>query len=132
MYIIDLPEEAIYRPEKKNIKIQNNCMKREKLWFYESFEKGSHKNWQYNLFDCGTITDNEYSDINWNYHKYKMIFIEEKGRKMEFEFRHYEDPLLNGIFSIYLNGYSLSDYEPVCKDLAGCCRSALYYMCTRV
>lgn len=122
---IELPNEAIWRENREN----------EMYWFYEEFQKGGNRShWSMSLYECEPVIKPievyEDCEINGSYQEYVMIF-KEKGWDSEYKFvfRKYAD---SDFFMVYLNDESIMDYIEDYDDLAGCCRSAMYYMCSRV
>lgn len=126
---IELPKEAIWRENREN----------EMYWFYEEFQKGGkHAHWEISLYECepvikkGIYEGEEYDD---SYKEYIMVF-KEKGYDSEYKFRfrdYYNDNSKYKLIMIY-NYFDecINDIVEDDSDLAGCCRSAMYYFCSRV
>ena len=119
---IELPKEACWN-EKEN----------ENFWFYDEFKNGSRKHWKISLYELAPVVsikkiDDSGEEMDCGYSEYKMVF-NDGSMKLEFSFRKYNDA---DFYMVYLNGDSIMDYIEDYDDLAGCCRSAMYYFCERV
>lgn len=124
---IELPKEAIFMRKGFGKELSEK-----KFWFYEEFESGNRKHWSMNLYDCGIVENKKSGDLDMSYQKYIMKFDDGDGWIMEFVFKDYKDPIFAGDFAIYLNDENISEDCEEYSDLAGCCKSAMYYMCSRV